>query len=81
MAFHYFTIDSIKQIDASDIPEAFFQYYQNLSDEMKEEVRDIRPDLVEALGLEEDAEESIRPRAGRYNGPGVRQCDGIRDRR
>ena len=58
MAFHYFTIDSIKQIDASDIPEAFFQYYQNLSDEMKEEVRDIRPDLVEALGLEEDAEES-----------------------
>lgn len=55
MAFNYYTIDSIKQIDASDVPEAFIQYYQNLSEEMKEEIRDIRPDLVKVVETEDNA--------------------------
>ena len=54
MAFNYYTIDSIKQIDASDVPEAFLQYYQKLSEEMKEEIRDIRPDLVKVVETGDD---------------------------
>lgn len=56
MAFHYYTIDSIREIDVSDIPEAFLQYYQNLPEEMKEEIRDIRPDLVVAMEKEDNSE-------------------------
>ena len=48
MAFHYYTIDSIREIDVSDIPEAFLQYYQNLPEEMKEEIRVNRGRLVGA---------------------------------
>lgn len=50
MAFNYYTIDSIKEIDASNIPERFIKYFQNLSEEMKKEIFDVRPDLAEAIG-------------------------------
>ena len=52
MAFHYYTIDTIKNIDADNIPEAFISYFQGLSEEMKAEIADVRPDLVMAMSTD-----------------------------
>ena len=49
MAFKYFNIDAIRNIDADNISEDFISYYQGLSDEMRKEIREIRPDLVQAM--------------------------------
>ena len=51
MAFHYFTIDRIRQIDIENIPDNFYDYYNSLSEEMKEEIREVRPDLIKQLTL------------------------------
>lgn len=49
MAFKYFTIDAIRNIDADNISDDFISYYQGLPDEMRTEIREIRPDLVQAM--------------------------------
>lgn len=49
MAFHYFTIDKIRQIEIENIPESFYEYYHNLSEEMKAEIGELRPDLVSSM--------------------------------
>ena len=49
MAFKYYTIDEIRNVDVDNISEDFISYYQGLSDEMRKEIREIRPDLVEAM--------------------------------
>lgn len=61
MAFHYFTIEKIRQIDIENIPDDFYDYYNNLSEEMKREIREVRPELVErlTLGTEADAKAEL----------------------
>ena len=49
MAFQYYTIDAIRNIDIDDIPDSFVTYYNGLSEAMKAEVRETRPDLVSAV--------------------------------
>lgn len=56
MAFHYFTIDRIRQIDIENIPDDFYNYYNNLSDEMKRAILEIRPDLCKQIGLDADTD-------------------------
>lgn len=51
MAFHYFTIDMIREIEIENIPESFYEYYHNLSEEMKAEIGEVRPDLVSRITL------------------------------
>ena len=45
MAFYYYTTEAIKEIDPEAIPESFTEYFNDLADEMKSEIRDYRPDL------------------------------------
>ena len=54
MAFKYFTIDAIRNIDADNISDDFISYYQGLPDEMRKEIREIRPDLVQAIEKNHD---------------------------
>ena len=49
MAFYYFTTETIKEIDPQAVPDSFREYYADLSDEMKLEIRDIHPDLFDAM--------------------------------
>ena len=49
MAFNYYTIASITNINIDDIPDSFITYYQNLTKELQAEIRDVRPDLVQAI--------------------------------
>ncbi|SDL37472.1 O-acetyl-ADP-ribose deacetylase (regulator of RNase III), contains Macro domain [Sarcina sp. DSM 11001] len=49
MAFNYYTIASITNINIDDIPDSFITYYQNLTEELQAEIRDVRPDLVQAI--------------------------------
>lgn len=49
MAFNYYTINSITKINIDDIPDSFITYYQNLTEELQAEIRDVRPDLVQAI--------------------------------
>ena len=57
MAFHYFTIDKIRQIEIENIPESFYEYYHNLSEEMKAEIGEVRPDLVSRIALNSKSDE------------------------
>lgn len=57
MAFNYYTIDAIKEIKADAIPEAFRTYYQGLSEELRAEIKDVRPDLAAKLDLGDEAEQ------------------------
>lgn len=58
MAFkNYFPIASIKKMDANQISENFINYYNSLSEELKQEIADIRPDLANAI--HQKAEKSI----------------------
>ena len=49
MAFNYYTIASITNINIDDIPDSFITYYQNLTKELQAEIRDVRPDLVQVI--------------------------------
>lgn len=70
MAFQYYTIDAIRNIDIDDIPDSFVTYYNGLSEAMKAEVRETRPDLVSAVesamgvsGMKHEASAEIEPAA------------------
>lgn len=56
MAFNYYTIDSIKQIEIANIPHSFILYYQNLSEEMQNEIKDVRPDIIQAISRQESSD-------------------------
>lgn len=56
MAFHYFTIDKIRQIDVENIPDSFYDYYNGLSEEMKREIAQARPDLIGRLTIASETE-------------------------
>ena len=49
MAFQYYTIETIRNIDVNNIPDSFVSYYNSLAETMKAEVREIRPDLALAV--------------------------------
>ncbi len=49
MAFYYYTTESIKQIDPQAIPESFLEYFADLSDEMKLEIKETHPELYAAV--------------------------------
>lgn len=57
MAFYYFTIESIKQIDPEAIPDEFIEYFDGLSDEMKLEIKDCHPDLYDKMIQTSDSSE------------------------
>ena len=59
MAFKYFTIDEIRNVDADNISDDFISYYQGLSVEMREEIREIRPDLVQAMEKNHDNDDNL----------------------
>lgn len=61
MAFNYYTNDSIKLVDVNDIPKAFIAYFEALDDERKNEIKALRPDLVNAIlgNTDEEIEEQV----------------------
>lgn len=57
MAFYYYTTETIKEIDPDTIPESFIEYFDELSDEMKLEIREVHPDLYARLVTQNEDEE------------------------
>ncbi len=49
MAFYYYTSDSIREIDPEVIPESFRDYFDGLSQELKEDIKEYHPILYEQL--------------------------------
>ena len=50
MALKFFKQRDIDEMDASNIPDSFWGYFESLSQERKDEIISTRPDLAAALG-------------------------------
>ena len=50
MALNFFRQRDIDEMDASHIPDSFFDYFESLSQERKDEIINSRPDLAAPLG-------------------------------
>ena len=50
MALKFFKQRDIDEMDASNIPDSFINYFESLSQERKDEIINSRPDLAAALG-------------------------------
>ena len=50
MALKFFKQRDIDEMDASNIPDSFFSYFESLSQERKDEIINSRPDLAAPLG-------------------------------
>ena len=57
MALKFFKQRDIDEMDASHIPDSFFDYFESLSRERKDEIINSRPDLAAPLGYTVTKEE------------------------
>lgn len=47
----------IQQMDVNNIPDGFAEYYSRLSEERRQELAELRPDLIQALQNEQETQE------------------------
>lgn len=57
MAFYYYTTETIKEIDPQAIPDSFREYYADLSDEMRLEIKEIHPDLYAEMSTKDSTDD------------------------
>ena len=53
MALNLFTQKDIERIDINEIPEEFINYFDDLNNNEKQRISELRPDLAAALGYKE----------------------------
>ena len=49
----------IQQMDVNNIPDGFAEYYSRLSEERRQELAELRPDLIQALQNEQETPEDV----------------------